>query len=280
MPEAISGPAETSRSAGPHSGQPASYWVRYERPLIGLTAVGAILGLWEVVCRSGMIKPIFLSAPSQIGATAVRMFASGELVEHLRVSGAEFLMGYALALTAIPLGLMTGWYRRLNFALDPFLTALYVTPRVAFLPLIFLWIGLGLWSKVAIVFLGAFFPICISTIAGVRTVDAVHLRVARSFQATQRHLFLTIVLPSCVPFILAGLRLGVGRALLGVVVGELFGATAGIGYLISVAGSGFQTDRLFVGVAVLATFGVLCNEVLVRLERRVEAWRPPAGGGQ
>jgi len=104
--------------------------------------------------------------------------------------------------------------------------------------------------------------------------------VARSFQATQRHLFFTIVLPSCVPFILAGLRLGVGRALLGVVVGELFGATAGIGYLISVAGSGFQTDRLFVGVAVLATFGVLCNEVLVRLERRVEAWRPPAGGGQ
>jgi len=103
MPDAISGPAETSRSAGPHSGQPASYWVRYERPLIGLTAVGAILGLWEVVCRSGMIKPIFLSAPSQIGATAVRMFASGELVEHLRVSGAEFLMGYALALTAIPM---------------------------------------------------------------------------------------------------------------------------------------------------------------------------------
>ena len=176
MPDAISEPAETSRSAGPHSGQPASYWLRYERPLIGLAAVGAILGLWEVVCRSGMIKPIFLSAPSQIGATAVRMFASGELVEHLRVSGAEFLMGYALALTAIPLGLMTGWYRRLNFALDPFLTALYVTPRVAFLPLIFLWIGLGLWSKVAIVFLGAFFPICISTIAVRHAVVACRYR--------------------------------------------------------------------------------------------------------
>jgi ABC-type nitrate/sulfonate/bicarbonate transport system permease component len=280
MPDAIPEPAETSRPAGPLLGQPVSHWARYERPIIGLAAVGVVLGLWEVVCRSGLIKPIFLSAPSQIGAAAVRMLASGELVEHLRVSGAEFLMGYALALTAIPLGLMTGWYRRLNFALDPFLTALYVIPRVAFLPLIFLWIGVGLWSKVAIVFLGAFFPICISTIAGVRTVDPVHLRVARSFQATQLRLFLTIVLPSCVPFILAGLRLGVGRALVGVVVGELFGATAGVGYLISVAGSGFQTDKLFVGVAVLGAFGVLCNEVLVRFERRVEAWRPPAGVGQ
>jgi NitT/TauT family transport system permease protein len=106
------------------------------------------------------------------------MLASGELLEHLRVSGAEFLVGYALALTAIPIGLVTGWYRRLNFALDPFLTALYVTPRVALLPLIFLWIGIGLWSKVAIVFLGAFFPICVSTIAGVRTVDRVHLASA------------------------------------------------------------------------------------------------------
>jgi len=280
MSDAIPERAETSQPAGPHLGRAVSYWARYERLIIGLTAVGTFLALWEVVCRAGAIKPIFLSAPSQIGATAVRMFTSGELVEHLRVSGAEFLMGYALALTAIPLGLMTGWYRRLNFALDPFLTALYVIPRVAFLPLIFLWIGLGLWSKVALVFLGAFFPICISTVAGVRTVDPVYIRLARSFQANQRRLFLTIVLPSCVPFILAGLRLGVGRALVGVVVGELFGATAGVGYLISVAGSDFQTDKMFVGVAMLGAFGVLCNEVLVRLERRVEAWRPPAGVGQ
>jgi ABC-type nitrate/sulfonate/bicarbonate transport system permease component len=280
MPDAIPVPAETSRPAGPRLDQPVSRWMRYERPIIGLTAVGAVLGLWEVVCRSGMIKPIFLSAPSRIVATAARMFASGELVEHMRVSGVEFLVGYGLALTAIPLGLTTGWYRRLNFALDPFLTTLYVIPRVAFIPLIFLWIGLGLWSKVALVFLGAFFPICISTIAGVRTVDPVHLRVARSFQATQWRLFLTIVLPSCVPFILTGLRLGVGRALVGVVVGELFGATAGIGYLISVAGSGFETDKVFVGVAVLGMFGVLCNELLVRLEHRVEAWRPGGDAGR
>ena len=273
-------PAEGSRPAEAGTDEPVGRWMRYERAIIGVAAVGAGLGLWEAVSRSGAIKAIFLSSPSRIAATAADMLASGELVEHLRVSGAEFLVGYALALTAIPIGLMTGWYRRLNSVLDPFLTALYVTPRVALMPLIILWIGIGLWSKVAIVFLGAFFPICISTIAGVKTVDPVHLRVARSFQATQRHLFLTIVVPSCIPFILAGLRLGIGRALVGVVVGELYGATAGVGYLISVAGSGFETDRVFVGVAVLGTFGMLCNEVLVRLERRFEAWRPAAGGGQ
>jgi NitT/TauT family transport system permease protein len=272
--------AETSETIDPGLVRRVGRWMRYERPIIGLAAVGVVLGLWEAVSRSGAIKPIFLSSPSRIVTTAVDMVASGELVEHVRVSGAEFLVGYALALAAIPLGLLTGWYRRLNFALDPFLTVLYVTPRVALLPLIFLWIGIGLWSKVALVFLGAFFPICISTIAGVRTVDPVHLRVARSFQAAPWRLFLTIVLPSCVPFILAGLRLGVGRGLVGIVVGELFGATAGIGYLISVAGSGFETDKVFVGVAVLATFGILCNEALVRLERRVEAWRPVAGGGR
>jgi NitT/TauT family transport system permease protein len=280
MPDAMSVPAKSSRPAEPGQDQPIGRWSWHERPIIGLAAVGAVLGLWEAVSRTGAVKPLFLSSPSRIVATAIHMLASGELVEHLRVSGAEFLAGYALALAAIPLGLLTGWYRRLNFALDPFLTALYVTPRVALMPLIILWIGIGLWSKVAIVFLGAFFPICISTIAGVRTVDPVHLRVARSFQATQWRLFLTIVVPSCVPFILAGLRLGVGRGLVGVVVGELFGATAGIGYLISVAGSGFETDRVFVGVAVLCTFGLLCNEALVRLERRVEAWRPAARAGQ
>lgn len=280
MPDGVPARDDAFQPAEPGMNKPVGRWTRYERPVIGLTAVGAVLCLWEAVCRSGAIKPIFLSSPSRIVATAVQMLASGELLEHLRVSGAEFLVGYALALTAIPIGLVTGWYRRLNFALDPFLTALYVTPRVALLPLIFLWIGIGLWSKVAIVFLGAFFPICVSTIAGVRTVDRVHLRVGRSFLATRWRLFLTIVLPSCVPFILAGLRLGVGRALVGVVVGELYGATAGVGYLISAAGSGFETDKVFVGVAVLGTFGVLCNEVLVWLERRVEAWRPAVGAGQ
>jgi NitT/TauT family transport system permease protein len=196
----------------------------------------------------------------------------------VRASGAEFALGFLLAAgTAVPVGLAAGWYRRLGFVLDPFVAALNATPRIALMPLIVLWVGIGLWSKVAVIFLGAFFPICVSTFSGVRTVSDVHVKVARSFLAGDAHLFRTIVLPSCVPFIVAGLRLGVGRALVGVVVGELYGASAGLGFLIAMAGSTFQTDRVFVGIGVIAAFGIVCNELLARAEARFERWRPQTG---
>src|SRR5438034_969173 len=139
------------------------------------------------------------------------------------------------------------------------------------------WDGIGIWSKVLVVFLGAVIPICINSLAGVRTTDAKLLRVARSFKAAEGRLFRTIILPSAVPFILTGLRLGVGRAMVGVVVGELYAATAGVGFMITVAGASFQTDKVFVGVAIIALAGVLMIEALSRLERRFETWRPKVG---
>src|SRR5262245_50840849 len=250
------------------------------RGLYGGVAVAVFIGLWEVVGRAGVVNPIFLSPPTVVLRAGVGLARSGELLEHLRVSGVEFGIGFLLAAaTAVPLGLVAGWYRRLHFVLDPFLSAFYVTPRIALLPLIVLWIGIGLVSKIAIVFLGAFFPICLPTFAGVRTVDPGLLRVARGFHASELRIFRTIILPSCVPFVLAGLRLGVGRGLVGVVVGELFAGTAGIGFLIGASGAAFRTDRVFVGVLILMGFGVLCNEVLTRLEARFERWRPPPAGG-
>jgi NitT/TauT family transport system permease protein len=248
---------------------------RHERALLGSAAVGVFLVTWEVAYRTSLVHPLFLSSPTAIAATGARMWSTGELMAHVRASGAEFALGYLLAAgAAVPLGLAAGWYRRLGFAVDPFLAAFNATPRVALMPLVVLWVGIGIWSKVAVIFLGAFFPICVSTMAGVKTVSDVHVRVARSFQAGDAHLFRTIVLPSCVPFILAGLRLGVGRALVGVVVGELYGASAGLGFLIATAGATFQIDRVFVGIGVIAAFGIVCNEVLARAEARVDRWRP------
>lgn len=206
------------------------------------------------------------------------MWASGELPDHLASSGTDFAVGYVLAaLTAVPLGLLFGWYPRLGFLVNPFLAALYATPRVALLPVLILWLGIGIWSRVAVILLGAFFPICLNTIAGVKTIDASHLTLARSFQTRGAHLFRTIVLPSCLPFILAGLRLGVGRALVGVVVGEFLVASAGLGFLIARAGATFQIEKVFVGVGLIAAFGMLCNEVLTRVETRLDAWRPRPG---
>jgi ABC-type nitrate/sulfonate/bicarbonate transport system permease component len=251
------------------------FYGRYEQVILGTVSVVLFLMLWEAVGRSGRVNPVFLSSPSAIARTGLKMIQSGEIFKHLSVSGTEFLLGFSSAVfVAVPLGLLAGWYRRLYYVCDPFISMLYVTPRIAFLPLIILWLGIGLVSKVMVVFLGAFFPICINTITGVRTVDNDHLLLARSFRSSNFHIFRTILIPSCVPFILTGLRLAVGRALVGVFVSELYGASAGIGFLISVSGTTFQTDKVFVGIGIIAAFGIVCNGIISHAERKLDKWRP------
>jgi NitT/TauT family transport system permease protein len=263
--------------AAPGSRQLADERASREALVIGSAAVGLFLAAWEAASRSGAVSPLFLSSPTRIVLAAADMLASGELGEHVRVSSIEFTLGYlAAAALAVPVGLAAGWYRRLRYAMDPFIWGLYATPRVAFLPLIILWIGIGLWSKVAVVFLGAFFPICINTMSGVDTVERVHLNIARTFRASEIQIFKSIVIPTTLPFILTGLRLGVGRALIGIVVAEIYAASAGIGYLIVMSGSMFRTDRLFVGIGVLAGFGIASNVLFSWAERKTSRWRQSA----
>jgi NitT/TauT family transport system permease protein len=241
---------------------------------IGAASVGLFLCLWEAVGRLGAVNPLFLSSPSTIASTAVGMMASGELGIHLRASSGEFGIGFGLAAVAgVAVGLAAGWYRRLRYVLAPFIWGFHAIPRVAFLPLIILWIGIGLWSKVAVVFLGAFFPICISTMSGVGTVDRAHLMLARSFRASEWQILRAIVVPTALPAMVAGLRLGVGRALLSIVVAEIYAASAGVGYLIMSAGSTFRTDRLFVGILVLAAVGIFFNGLFSFAEQRIGRWR-------
>ncbi len=250
-------------------------YAMYQRPLISLMAGVAFFALWEWAGASRIINPLFISSPSAIGRAAVKVFSQGDIWNDLYVSGTEFVLGFGLAIiVAIPSGLLLGWYRLINYIFEPFVSALNATPRIALVPLLIIWFGIGLWSKVAIVFLGAVFPIILNTYAGVRTLDESLLRAARSFGANDWQIFRTIALPSSVPFILAGLRLGLGRALVGIVVGELVAATAGIGYFMAIAGATFQTDKLFVGIFIITGVGVLLTEILNRLERRFEAWRP------
>ena len=248
-----------------------------EALVIGAASMATFLALWEGASRFSLVDDIFLSSPTAVARAAAAMTASGELARHARVSAIEFTMGYALAaVLAVPVGLVAGWWPRLRYALGPFLWGLYATPRVAFLPLLILWVGIGLWSKVAVVFLGAFFPICISTMMGVGTVERTHLNLARTFRASQARILRTIVVPTALPFVMTGLRLGVGRALIAIVVAEIYAATAGIGYLIATAGSTFQTDRLFVGIAILAAVGIASNTFFSWAERRLLRWRPSA----
>jgi ABC-type nitrate/sulfonate/bicarbonate transport system permease component len=250
-----------------------------EKKILGSIAVAIFLIIWELVGNVFQwINPMFMSAPSLIFKAGYEMFRSGEIYHDLYVSGVEFLGGYFLAAAVgIPFGIMTGWYKRMSYIFDPFVNALNATPRVALLPLVIIWLGIGILSKVGIIFLGAVFSILINTRDGVKTTPVNLLNAARSFGASEWMVFKTVVLPSTIPFILTGLRLAVGRALVGVLVGELYAATAGIGFMITVAGATFQTDKVFVGVGIFALSGMIGMELLTKVERRFDKWRPQVG---
>ena len=263
------------------------FYLNQEKKILGTSAVIVFLLVWEFIGGALSaynpipflkVNPMFLSAPSLVWNAAVQLFGSGEIWNDLAVSGREFAWGYVMSVAfAIPFGIMVGWYKRMAYTFDPFINAMNATPRVALLPLVIIWAGIGEWSKVVIIFLGAVFPILINTRDGVKTTPYNLLTAARSFGASEWQIFKSVVLPSTVPFILTGLRLGVGRALIGVMVGELYAATAGIGFMITVAGATFQTDKVFVGIAVFALTGMISMELLTKLEARFDKWRPKVG---
>jgi len=258
------------------------FYLNQEKKILGTASVAIFLVLWELVGNTlQLINPMFMSAPSLIWKAAFEMFSSGEIYNDLYISGIELAGGYLLsAVVAVPFGIAIGWYKKVAYIFDPFVNAMNATPRVALLPLVIIWLGIGILSKVGIIFLGAVFPILINARDGVKTTPLNLLTAARSFGASEWMLFKTVVLPSTVPFILTGLRLGLGRAIVGVMVGELYAATAGIGFMITVAGATFQTDKVFVGVLVFALTGMIGTELITRVEKRFNRWRPAVGAAE
>jgi ABC-type nitrate/sulfonate/bicarbonate transport system permease component len=255
------------------------FYLIQEKKILGAAAVIVFLTAWELCGNTlQLINPMFMSAPSLVFKAAYQMFASGEIFNDLYVSGIEFVVGYILSIVvAIPFGIAIGWYKRFAYVCDPFVNAMNATPRIALLPLVIIWLGIGILSKVGIIFLGAVFPLLINTRDGVKTTPHNLLTAAKSFGASEWQIFKSVVLPSTLPFILTGLRLAVGRALIGVMVGELYAATAGIGFMITVAGATFQTDKVFVGVLIFAISGMTLTAVIDRYERRFDKWRPKVG---
>ena len=250
-----------------------SFYQRHEERILSWTSLIIFLLLWELIPALGLVKPLFTSSPSRIVKAAIWLFGHG-LWYDIWVSATEFWIGFLLAvLIGVPFGIALGWYRRLYVIFDLFISALYATPRVALLPILILWLGIGIKSKIAVVFLGAIFPILVNVIAGMSTIDQTLLKCARSFGATDRQIFITLAIPSSIPFLIAGMRLAVGRGLVGVVVGELVASTAGVGHMMSIAGATFQTDKVFVGIILLSGTGVLLTELLKRVELRVAKWR-------
>ena len=247
----------------------------YEPLVIGTLSVVLALTVWQLVANARIWSVLFLPGPWDVAQAFVQLFQSDDIWLDIATSGEELAIGYGMAIViGLLIGLLMGWYTRFQYALDPFVNFFYSTPRIVFIPIFILWLGIELQPKIAVIFLGAVFPIIINTMAGVRNTEAALLRVARSFGASDALIFRRVVLPGSVPFILTGFRLGVGHALTGVVVGELIAAKHGVGQLIAIAGQTFQTPKMLAGVILIAGTGMLLTTIIQRIENRFQSWRP------
>jgi NitT/TauT family transport system permease protein len=241
--------------------------------LAGILSVAGGLALWELISRFLVDNALFLAAPSQIAVAIYTLAVTGQLWHHVGVSAAEFALGYVIAaILGIALGLAMASSATMKRALQPWVSGLYATPTIALAPLFILWFGIGIWSKVIVVITLVLFPVAINTEAGLRTTSERLIEMLRSFGATPRQIFFKVSLPSAVPFILAGLKLGIGRGLIGVVVAELFGSRAGLGRLISQSADAFNMPELFAGVVVLAVAGIVMTAGFGWLEKRLVPW--------
>jgi len=240
--------------------------------VIQVVSVGAFLIAWELYGRS--LSPIFLSYPTAILGAAVELIGSGELLAAVLKSLQGLAIGFCIAtVLGVTLGILMGRYKALYHALNPFLVALYATPGVALIPLIMLWFGLGLPAKIVIITEACFFPIVMNTLAGVRNVSRANVDVARAYGASERQVLGLVMLPSAIPFIMAGIRLAVGRGVIGMVVAEFFTALSGVGSLIIIYSNAFATAKLFVPVITLSLLGVGLTALAQQLERRMAPWK-------
>jgi ABC-type nitrate/sulfonate/bicarbonate transport system permease component len=251
-----------------------------EAIILGSGFILLVLSAWEIV-PSVTTPPrglaLFFVTPSKIALTFLDLVAKGELQGHLYVSTVEFLAGLVIAVVVgLSLGTAVGRSPAVNALLDPFITAFNATPRLVFVPLIQLWMGIGMWPVTVIVFIGALFPLLINTSEGVKNVDRVLVNVVRSFGANEWQIMKMVVLPNSLPYVIAGLRLAVGRAILGVVVGEIFGASKGLGAMIAMAAGSYSSNVVFVGVVLFMAISLILTMAVKVVESRLSRWRPEA----
>ncbi len=234
-----------------------------------------ILGLaaWEIVDSILINNPLVLVGPTRIAAAFMRLLYRGELVRHVYATFVECILGYFVGVViGIGLGVLMALNRTVKEVLNPWVTISYNTPVILLAPLFISALGLGMASKIVIVFIGAVFPVLFNTYAGMTTVDSRLVEAVRAFGGTHRQIFFKVTVPSALPLVMTGLRLSVGRAIIGAVVSEFFGARAGIGYLIVAASEAFKTAEAFVGVVLLAIGGYLTFEILKYIERKIAPW--------
>jgi NitT/TauT family transport system permease protein len=248
--------------------------VRIPGYVIGIVSVAIFFAAWQLVGTFGHFSRVTLPTPAQVIESFGSYVSSGAIWPDLSASGEEIGIGYALAtIVAIPLGLLCGWYRWIGASASPYISFFYSVPIVALSPLIVIWFGIGLDSKIIIIFLAALFPILLNTMSSVRNLDPALVRAARSFCASDLQLFRTVALPGSLPFIITGMKLAIGHAIVAVYVGELVAAQHGVGLMMDTAGATYDTPRVFVGLMVFGITGVTASRLLGLAESRLSAWK-------
>lgn len=247
------------------------------RWVITTASVAVLLLLWEFFGKN--INPVFGSYPTQIALAFVELAQSGKLTTALVESLQPFVVGYGIAiLIGVPLGLVIGRFRLAEASLGIYVTAGYAMPLVALVPLLVLWLGLGFKVKAAIVFLMALFPICINTWLGVTAVPRTLIEVGKSFVAPDSVILRRIILPATLPYIMAGIRLAVGRAVVAMVIAEFFTSISGLGAIIINSANNFDTATMFVPIVVLMVLAIGLNSLIGVVERRVAPWQAEIAG--
>jgi NitT/TauT family transport system permease protein len=229
---------------------------------------------WQAVFLVVPFNPLFISKPSLIASGLVDLITSGDLFRDLAVSAVPFVYGFSAAFViGVPLGIVMGWRVRIGYALDPLMTVFYASPLVALAPLVVIFFGVGVGGKTLIIFFLSVFPFIFNAYAGVHAVDRLLINVVRSLGGSERDLYFKVIFPSVLPYIVAGARIAVGRALIGVLVGEFFAASEGIGYAISRFGDLFALDRMFGCIIVIMVIAVVLTEGIRWTERTAFPWR-------
>ena len=231
-----------------------------------------VLGGWEIAGR--YVNPLFLSSPSAIAVAFVNLTASGELPQAIASSLLAFSVGMAFAIVVgIAIGVAMGRVRMLEYILEPYVNALYSTPSIALIPLFILWFGVGLVSKIIIIFTLSVFIVIINTFSGVKNLSQGVIDIGAAFGASERQIFWKVVLPAALPFIMTGLRLAVGRGVLAMIVAEFFTSIAGLGGMIVKYGNFFETAKMFVPIIVVSLLGVTFVEIIKYIEKRLAPWK-------
>jgi NitT/TauT family transport system permease protein len=243
----------------------------------GAISVVAGLAIWEVLARALLENELLIPPPTSVARTLWSLAVTGQLNRHFAATATEFACGFAVAcIVGVVLGYLMGVYRWFDEVMDPWVAALSSIPVIALVPLIIIWFGVGMFAKIVVVFKIALVAIMVNTSAGIRSADAGWLELARSMRLSRWRTIWRIRLPGALPFIVTGMRLGVGRALLGVVVAELMASQAGLGYLLREASETWDSPKLFATVIMLVAIGLTSFTLLRRAEQRLAPWRRTA----